>query len=135
MQLHKYSSNSNINTIKIEIRKSAKKRSGSTAHVHRTHSDIYEKFTYLIIDKLEQGIIPWRQPWNEIGLPINYLTKKPYKGINLWILLSCGPYYLTFKQAQALGGIFLLREELSVLMHLFFPARRIYFSVKFPDPQ
>ncbi|WP_439489170.1 ArdC family protein [Algoriphagus sp.] len=70
-------------------------------------SDIYQKFTDLIIEKLEQGVIPWKQPWHEMGMPSNYLTKKPYKGINLWLLLSCGhqyPYYLTFKQANSLGG-------------------------------
>ncbi|WP_057938038.1 ArdC-like ssDNA-binding domain-containing protein [Algoriphagus resistens] len=60
-------------------------------------SDIYQKFTNLIIEKLEQGVIPWKQTWHEMGLPSNYLTRKPYKGINLWLLLSCGhqyPYYL-----------------------------------------
>ncbi|WP_339880137.1 zincin-like metallopeptidase domain-containing protein [uncultured Algoriphagus sp.] len=70
-------------------------------------SDIYQKFTDLIIEKLEEGVIPWKQPWHEMGLPANYLTKKPYKGINLWLLLSCNhqyPYYLTFKQANSLGG-------------------------------
>ncbi len=70
-------------------------------------TDIYQKFTDLILDKLEQGVIPWKQPWHEMGMPANYLTKKPYKGINLWLLLSCGhhyPYYLTFKQANLLGG-------------------------------
>jgi antirestriction protein ArdC len=70
-------------------------------------SDIYEKFTDLIIEKLEPGVVPWKQPWHEMGLPANYLTRKPYKGINLWLLLSCKhqyPYYLTFKQANSLGG-------------------------------
>ncbi|MEP1085220.1 zincin-like metallopeptidase domain-containing protein [Algoriphagus sp.] len=70
-------------------------------------SDIYQKVTDLIIEKLEQGVIPWKQPWHEMGMPSNYLTKKPYKGINLWLLLSCGhqyPYYLTFKQANSMGG-------------------------------
>ncbi len=69
-------------------------------------SDTYQKFTDLIIEKLEQGMLPWRQPWHEMGLPSNYMTKKPYKGINLWLLLSCNhqyPYYLTFKQAQKRG--------------------------------
>lgn len=69
--------------------------------------DIYQKFTDLIIEKLEQGVIPWRKPWHEMGLPANYLTKKAYHGINLWVLLSYDhryPYYLTFKQANSMGG-------------------------------
>jgi antirestriction protein ArdC len=69
--------------------------------------DVYEKFTNLILDKLEQGIIPWHQPWNPKGMPSNYLSKKVYHGINLWILLAFQhelPFYLTFKQAESLGG-------------------------------
>ncbi|MCE7056283.1 ssDNA-binding domain-containing protein [Algoriphagus sp. AGSA1] len=80
---------------------------GCTTQPAKGSSDIYRKFTDLIIEKLEQGVIPWRQPWHEMGMPANYLTKKPYRGINLWLLLSCGhqyPYYLTFKQANGLGG-------------------------------
>lgn len=70
-------------------------------------TDVYERFTSLIIEKLEQGVIPWHQPWNAKGIPSNYLTKRPYHGINLWVLLAYGhelPYYLTFKQAESLGG-------------------------------
>jgi antirestriction protein ArdC len=70
-------------------------------------NDVYEKFTQLILDKLEQGIIPWHKPWNPKGMPSNYLSKKPYHGINLWLLLSFQhelPYYLTFKQADSMGG-------------------------------
>lgn len=69
--------------------------------------DVYEKFTNLVLEKLEQGIIPWHQPWNAEGMPSNYISKKPYHGINLWILLALNhenPYYLTFKQAESLGG-------------------------------
>lgn len=75
--------------------------------VSNTATDLYQKYTDLIIDRLEQGIIPWQQPWSEFGQPCNYLSKKHYRGINLWILVSFNhqiPYYLTFKQAQALGG-------------------------------
>lgn len=71
-------------------------------------SDVYENFTKLILDKLEEGIVPWYQPWNSKGLPSNYLTKKPYRGINLWLLVSLNhefPFYLTFQQAKELGGM------------------------------
>ncbi len=80
---------------------------GCSTQPAKGSSDIYQKFTDLIIEKLVKGVIPWKQPWHEMGMPSNYLTKKPYKGINLWFLLSCGhqyPYYLTFKQANGLGG-------------------------------
>ncbi|PZX51579.1 antirestriction protein ArdC [Algoriphagus ratkowskyi] len=93
--------------MKTKVKKSAKRTRQDMFKTSGDSSDIYEKFTNLIIEKLEQGIIPWKQPWSELGLPSNYQTKKPYKGINLWLLLSYGhqyPYYLTFKQANALGG-------------------------------
>ncbi|SFB50510.1 ArdC family protein [Algoriphagus aquimarinus] len=100
--------------MKTEAKKSAKRRKrnafgskGNDSQSSKGSTDIYQKFTNLIMEKLEQGVIPWKQPWNDMGLPANYLTKKPYKGINLWVLLSYGhqyPYYLTFKQANALGG-------------------------------
>lgn len=69
--------------------------------------DLYQVVTDLILEKLESGIIPWKKPWGDLGLPSNYLTKKPYRGINLWILLAqehSVPFYLTFKQTQELGG-------------------------------
>ncbi|WP_339869313.1 zincin-like metallopeptidase domain-containing protein [uncultured Algoriphagus sp.] len=80
---------------------------GRSTQSPKGSSDIYQKVTDLIIGKLELGVIPWKQPWHEMGMPSNYLTMKPYEGINLWLLQSCGhqyPYYLTFKQANSLGG-------------------------------
>ncbi|MEB2786368.1 ArdC family protein [Algoriphagus persicinus] len=80
--------------MKNEAKTSTKRQRGSAFQNYGGSSDIYGKFTDLIIEKLEQGVIPWKQPWHEMGLPANYLTKKPYKGINLWLLLSSGqtPY-------------------------------------------
>ena len=71
-----------------------------------SHIDVYQLVTDLIIEKLEQGIIPWRKPWNDYGPAVNYISKKTYRGINQLILngLHVKPFYLTFKQAAALGG-------------------------------
>lgn len=41
------------------------------------------------------GTAPWRKPWKG-GVPRNFITKKPYRGINL--LMLDGGSYLTFKQ-------------------------------------
>lgn len=93
--------------MKTASKKSTKSSEGSGISRNDRQEQIYEKFTNLIIEKLEQGVIPWRQPWSSLGLPSNYLSKKPYKGINLWLLLCFDhqyPYYLTFKQVQELGG-------------------------------
>ena len=66
----------------------------------------YKDVTNDIISKLQQGTIPWRQTWQS-GLPSNAMSRKPYKGINVW-LLSNHEYksnlWLTFNQAKLLGG-------------------------------
>jgi antirestriction protein ArdC len=71
-----------------------------------SHTDVYQIITDLIIEKLESGTIPWKQPWSDYGLACNYLSKKPYQGINQLILagLHSKPFYLTFQQAVSLGG-------------------------------
>ena len=69
--------------------------------------DVYAIATNKIIDHLEKGTIPWRKPWTDAGLPQNLISKKPYRGINLWLLNACGysrNYFLTFKQVKELGG-------------------------------
>ena len=71
-----------------------------------SHVDVYQLVTDLIIEKLESGTIPWKQPWSEYGPACNYLSKKSYRGINQLILagLHRKPFYLTFQQAVSLGG-------------------------------
>ena len=63
---------------------------------------VYEIVTQKIIDKLNQGVIPWEKPW--IGLR-NYLTKREYHGINL-LLLSMEKHqsseFMTFRQVKDL---------------------------------
>ena len=69
--------------------------------------DVYDIVTNLIIQKLEQGIIPWKQPWRDLGPPRNLITQRPYRGMNLLLLSALGfpeNEYLTFKQVQDLGG-------------------------------
>ncbi|MDA2930617.1 zincin-like metallopeptidase domain-containing protein [Acidobacteria bacterium AH-259-O06] len=66
----------------------------------------YEVITDKILEKLEQGVIPWRQPWST-EMPKNVVSKKAYRGINVFLLGSMGyanPYWLTFRQAKQLGG-------------------------------
>ncbi len=67
---------------------------------------VYKFITDQIVEKLEQGTIPWHMPWSADG-PRNLISDKPYRGINVFLLGSLGymsPYWLTFKQAQSLGG-------------------------------
>lgn len=64
--------------------------------------DVYQIVTDRIIKKLEQGIAPWRRPWNASGIAVNWKTQKPYRGINA-LLLEPGEY-ATFNQIKEAGG-------------------------------
>jgi antirestriction protein ArdC len=64
--------------------------------------NVYEIVTNRIIEQLEKGVVPWRQPWVNRGMAVNWQTQKPYRGINVW-LLEPGEY-ATFKQIKEAGG-------------------------------
>lgn len=70
--------------------------------------DIYDIVTQKILDKLENGTVPWQKPWNvKTGAPCNLVTGKPYNGINVMLLGSQAydsKYWLTFKQCSDNGG-------------------------------
>src|SRR5215472_16449079 len=72
----------------------------------RAHATVYEIITSQILAELEKGEIPWRKPWCTLP-PANLITKKPYRGINVFLLAVRGygsPYWLTFNQTRQLGG-------------------------------
>jgi antirestriction protein ArdC len=60
------------------------------------------------VSLLEQGTVPWHKPWTvKTGLPRNLISKKPYRGINVFLLMAMSyesPHWLTFRQAIQLGG-------------------------------
>jgi antirestriction protein ArdC len=68
----------------------------------------YERITERIVTLLEQGTVPWHKPWKvNTGLPRNLISKKPYRGINVFLLMAMSyesPHWLTFRQAIQLGG-------------------------------
>src|SRR6266851_104370 len=69
--------------------------------------DTYAIVTEKIINLLEQGIVPWRRPWSATGLPRNLVSKKEYRGVNLFLLSATkyvSPFWLTMKQANELDG-------------------------------
>lgn len=78
----------------------------------KTKRDIYQEVTGKMIEALEQGIVPWRRPWTALDqIHKNFKSKKPYRGINIFILDVTAaiegykqPWWLTFKQAKSLGG-------------------------------
>jgi antirestriction protein ArdC len=73
----------------------------------KARKDVYEMVTNKIIDQLNKGVIPWRRTWKQNLAPMNGKTRRPYSGINAFLLACSGydsPYWLTFKQAKELGG-------------------------------
>lgn len=57
--------------------------------------------TERIIDLLEQGVIPWRMPFQS-SRAVNWNTQRSYRGINM-LLLQEGEY-ATFNQIKKAGG-------------------------------
>jgi antirestriction protein ArdC len=68
---------------------------------------VYEIVTDRILQALEKGVVPWHKPWTGGGLPASLKTKKEYRGINVFLLAFTphkSRFFLTYKQAEALGG-------------------------------
>lgn len=70
---------------------------------------IYKEITGRILEKIARGVVPWRRPWagGVAGRPKNLVTKKPYRGINVFILALSGytsPYWVTYQQAREKGA-------------------------------
>ncbi len=76
-------------------------------HTSSTTLDVYQMVTDRIVGLLEAGTVPWQKPWTESGLPMNVISKRPYRGINLWLLLSLNyerNLFLTWDQLKKIGG-------------------------------
>jgi len=93
--------------------------------------NVYEIITERVMQQLASGTAPWHKPWKARGrsaLPRNLITGREYRGINIWILMSSGhssPYWLTFRQANALGGHVRQREVGSPVVYWKFGTREI----------
>jgi len=60
-------------------------RSGTSTTPKR--GSVYDRITERVMELLQQGSIPWRKPWNvKRGFPRNLVSKKPYRGINVFLL-------------------------------------------------
>lgn len=79
------------------------------------HRDIYQEVTDRIVELLDQGTVPWRQPIKRTahgdGFPKSISTKRRYRGINVFLLAATAwakgydsSYWYTFRQAQQQGG-------------------------------
>ena len=80
-----------------------------------SRANVYARITDQIIDAIERDAGPLRMPWHHDGAPasrpINVLSRKPYRGVNilaLWASAGAENYpsgvWGTFKQFQSLGA-------------------------------
>jgi antirestriction protein ArdC len=77
------------------------------ASTSRAGKDVCQIITDRVIQLIENEVIPWHQVWTTGGLPQNLVTRRPYRGINLLLLLAAGygsNYFLTYPQLKDLGG-------------------------------
>ncbi len=77
--------------------------------------DHYEELTNTIIAKLEEGVLPWRRPWDPRKCaastsPMNPVTGRTYRGVNALALAmsprtfnSGDPRWMSYRQAAARG--------------------------------
>jgi antirestriction protein ArdC len=82
--------------------------------------DVYSIVNEKIISLLEAGVVPWRKPWTSAGLPRNLVSKKFYRGINVFLLSASkynSPFWLTLRQANELGGHVRKGEESTIVVY------------------
>ena len=77
--------------------------------------DIFQVVTDRILSELENGVIPWKRPWQSAGLAVSHSTGKPYSLLNQMLLGRAGEY-LTFKQVQTEGGYVRKGEKASLVV-------------------
>lgn len=73
---------------------------------------IVQELTAWFVQQLALGVKPWEKCWKDVlSMPNNFSTRNRYHGINVFILQAAlqkynytTNFWLTFKQAQELGG-------------------------------
>lgn len=74
--------------------------------------DVYQEVTDRVIAMLEEGVVPWHKPWDDVaGGPMSISTKKPYRGINVLLLEMAAmtkgyhsPWWGTYNAIAERGG-------------------------------
>jgi antirestriction protein ArdC len=87
-----------------------------SAQTDTSRTDVYTRVTDSILSQLEQGVRPWMKPW-QAGHSAGHVSKplrangQQYNGINILMLWTQAmisgfeaPIWMTYKQAQELGG-------------------------------
>lgn len=78
-----------------------------------SNTEIYEKVTAKVIESLENGVVPWHQPWigGTASYPRSMSNGKLYRGMNVWLLQIsqqamgyASPWWGTYKNITENGG-------------------------------
>src|SRR4051812_37282582 len=93
------------------------------ATVAASRKSVYQIVTDQIVAALDRGIVPWRRPWGGAQLaPRSATTNHIYRGVNTWLLFISSelngyesPWWVTYKQAQQLGGNVRKGEKASII--------------------
>ena len=93
----------------------------------------YDQITQRILELLDKGTVPWRQPWSN-GIPANCFSKKEYRGINV-LMLAWSPFKSRFWAtelqiddaaiARALAGFQGIDRRMQFIADVQTPAGRI----------
>lgn len=72
---------------------------------------IYKEVTAALLEEMDNAKGVWNRPWTTAGLARNAVSRKKYRGGNQFLLTLAAlrrnyssPFWMTFKQAKALGG-------------------------------
>jgi antirestriction protein ArdC len=88
-------------------------------------SDVYEAITNRVIAAIEEAAGQWQMPWHRsrVSRPLNALTKKPYRGVNvvaLWAAADACGYgsgiWATYKQWRELDAQVRKGEHASLIV-------------------
>lgn len=76
--------------------------------------DVHQLITTRMIETLEKGVVPWHRPWTTQtgGTPRSMSTRKPYRGINPWLLTMTAmdegytsPWWGSYDRIAELSGM------------------------------
>lgn len=88
----------------------------------KTTNNVYQMVTDQIVKQMEQGLIPWQQPWKRVkgGMEfagcISHTTGRPYSWLNQMLLGMRVGEWLTFNQCKAEGGCVKAGEKASTVV-------------------
>ena len=74
-------------------------------------ADVYEQITNAIVSAIEEGADKYEMPWHALSTPLNAISRKPYRGVNvlmLWATVQKQAYtsneWATYRQWQEAGA-------------------------------